>query len=173
MERAPLEPCSENVRVVGDVAAGQRLRGPSAYTDIMVRGRCLCMGGTAIIRTLYTRVETAVREGYGRYSEAAQHLGIIQLVGLKSALISLITVSTHTRPAAASVGGLSSSPFGTAASRRGELLEPWLLRAWLSRCSRAQEARHTDTVVVARAWARADGATKVGPPAEATLHAQW
>jgi len=32
MERAPLEPSSENVRIlVGDLAAGQRLRGASVY----------------------------------------------------------------------------------------------------------------------------------------------
>ena len=66
MERAPLEPSSENVRVVGDLAAGQRLRlcAGLAYTDIMVRGRCLCMSGTAMIRTLYTRVKTAIRGGH-------------------------------------------------------------------------------------------------------------
>ena len=34
------------------------------FTDIMVRGRCLCMSGTAMIRTLYTRVKTAIRGGH-------------------------------------------------------------------------------------------------------------
>ena len=33
------------------------------YTNVMVRGRCLCMGGTARMGTQCDAVKTAVREG--------------------------------------------------------------------------------------------------------------